>query len=142
MECAFSLIVRRRRGMPPTVSYIGSVYTVGIILFLSCRIISMAQKLSTYFHFLCFQPVGVVIMEHCGVADSLLQLSSHSARSGYISFSTCYQREVAVSDHRTGPARSSLFTLVSRGHLGQPNFDLQLLPKGKFNQNMRGGFFL
>lgn len=38
------------------------------------------KKLSTYFHFLFFQPVGVVIMEHCGVAHNCLVLRGHSAR--------------------------------------------------------------
>lgn len=83
---AIALMVCRFRAMTPAVSHNCSVYSVGILLFLNCRIIFMSRrkkKLSTYSHFLFFQPVWVVIMEHCGVADNCLVLSSRSARSGY-----------------------------------------------------------
>lgn len=86
---AVALMVCRFRAMTPAVSHNCSVYSVGILLFLNCRIIFMSRrkekkkKLSTYSHFLFFQPVWVVIMEHCGVADNCLVLSSRSARSGY-----------------------------------------------------------
>lgn len=124
-HCCRPLGVTWCRGMSPILWHISVVCSVGIILFLNCRIRFMSQKCSTYFHFLFLQPLWVVIMEDCEVADShLVQCLLRN-----ISFFPCYQREVAVPDHRTGPARSSLLTLVRRGHLGQPFSDLQLLPE-------------
>lgn len=82
------------------------------------------KKHSTYFHFLFFQPVGVVIMEHCRVTDNCLVLSARSTGSGCKLFPLLQK---SSPDHRAEP--SSLLTLVSQGRLGQPEFDLRSFPE-------------
>lgn len=109
-----ALIVWRCRGVTSEGSRICSLHLVGILflLFLNCRIISVSKKkkkLSTYFHFLFFQPVGVVIMEHCRVTDNCLVLSARSARSGYKLFPLLPKSSPTAGQSRHGP-QSSLWS--------------------------------
>lgn len=86
-----------------------------------CPPLKKKEKLSTYFHFLFFQPVGVVIMEHRGVTDNCAVPSA------------CGQPFLLLLNRRAEPARSSLLTLVSRGRarLRPPAFS-----RARFNQNI------
>ena len=62
-----------------------------------------------YFHFLFFQPVGVVIMEHCRVTDNCLVLSARGARSGYKLFPLLPKSSPTAGQSRHGP-QSSLWS--------------------------------
>lgn len=87
------------------------------------------KKLSTCFHFLFFQHVGVVIMEHCGVADNCLVLSARTAHSGYKLFPLLPKSSPTARWGRHGP-HSSLRSaeVISVNQI--------LISRARFNQNI------
>lgn len=95
--------------------HICSVHLVGILFSFELQnhfyVLKKEEKknFSTYFHFLFFQPVGVVIMEHCGVADNCLVLSARSARSGYKLFPLLPKSSPTAGQGQRGP-HSSLWS--------------------------------
>lgn len=84
------------------------------------------------FHLFSFPPlpaVGVVIMEHCWVAaDNCLVLWPQM----YKLFPLLPKGDTTRSDHKTEPHSS----LVGRGNIGQPEFDLQFFLEEKVQSNI------
>ena len=99
----------------------------------NCRIILMSRliKESFHFHFLLFQPVGVVIVEQCGVTDNCLPLCGGCARSGCIGlFLSPKEHGSLRPQHRDDLAP----------HSGQPRSSrsTRVWPSGLFHSKVQG----
>lgn len=134
---AVALIVWRCGGMTSAVSHICSVHLVGILFIFELQNhfyvsknfpLTFISSSSSPSGLLLWNIVGSQIIVWCWAAAALAQ---------DISFSPCYRSEAALPEpqDRAG-ARSSLLTLVSRGHPGQRDFDLRLFSTARLNQNI------